>query len=76
MQNISNVVVTDIKHSYFCQLPNTVYPNWHSTGVHEDWPVANVSLLRQIYEWAAGVGDHAVIAVYVFSFCFLLGQTY
>ena len=28
--------------------------NWHSTGVHEDWPVANVSLLRQICEWAAG----------------------
>jgi len=45
-------------------------PNWHSTGVHEDWAVANVSLLRQIYEWAAGVGDYAVIAVFVLAWDF------
>jgi len=45
-------------------------PNWHSTGVHEDWHAANVPLLRQIYEWAAGVGDRAVIAVFVLSFAF------
>jgi len=25
MWNITNVVLTDIKHSYFCQLPNTAY---------------------------------------------------
>jgi len=46
--------------------------NRHSTGVHEDWHAANVPLLRQIYEWAAGVGDRAVIAVFVLSWDFFL----
>jgi len=45
--------------------------NWHSTGVHEDWHAANVPLLRQIYEWAAGVGDRAVTVVFVPSWDFL-----
>ena len=47
-----------------------ILSKWHSTGFHEDWHAANVLLLRPIYKWAAGVGDRAVIAVFVLSFAF------